>query len=69
MVIRVVLAAALLLGGAACSEAEEAVDENAEVTCEEAWERLSEEQQQLIDELGSDAPILDFSFPIECFDE
>jgi len=60
---RLVFATALLLGSTACSEDEQTL------ACDEAFERLNEEQQQLIEELGSEAPILDFNFPAECFGE
>jgi hypothetical protein len=64
MIIRLVLVASLLLGSAACSD-----DESTSLSCEEAFELLNEDQKRLIDELGSDAPIFDFNFPAECFDQ
>ena len=36
--------------------------------CVEDTERIADERAQLVQELGADAPILDFNFPDSCFE-
>lgn len=36
--------------------------------CDRHIAQIQEEQRELLDELGADAPIYDFYFPASCFD-
>ena len=44
------------------------VDRASDSSCEEQVANAAERQAELIEQLGSDAPNLDFEFPEECFE-
>jgi len=67
---RLVLPALLLGLVAGCSSDAEVLEADPVVEvagdCDEAWARLNDEEARRIEELGANAPILDFNFPEEC---
>lgn len=45
-----------------------AIDNSADRSCEELMAQATEQQAELIERLGEDAPNFDFNFPDACFD-
>lgn len=44
------------------------VEQASDGTCHEQTEQLAQQQAELIDQLGANAPNYDFAFPEACFD-